>query len=126
MTGQPVPISNASQTVLHEHDLQVNNVLSSPYSGTVFIIEDAITLTTVYRAKGNEAAVVFAAGIDALFPLRRSRLGRNRLFTAFTRAKGWLRVSGTGPGADPFLREIEQAIQNVPRSSLHLSRSGGG
>ena len=78
------------------------------------LIEDAITLTTVYRAKGNEAAVVFAAGVDALLPLRRSRLGRNKLFTAFTRAKGWLRVSGTTPGADTFLREIEQAIQNVP------------
>lgn len=101
-------------TVLQEHDLQVNNVLASPYSGTGFIVEETITLTTVYRAKGNEAAVVFAAGVDALLPLRRSRLGRNRLFTAFTRAKGWLRVSGTKPGADPFVREIEQAMDNVP------------
>ena len=101
-------------TILQEHDLQVNNVLANPYSGTGFIIEEAITLTTVYRAKGNEAAVVFAAGVDALHPHRRSRLGRNKLFTAFTRAKGWLRVSGTKPGADTFLREIEQAMQNVP------------
>ncbi|MDE0621438.1 MAG: ATP-binding domain-containing protein [Bryobacterales bacterium] len=98
----------------HDLDLRVNNVLANPYSGAVFIIEGAITLTTVYRAKGNEAAVVFAAGIDALLPRRRSRLGRNRLFTALTRAKGWLRVSGIRPDADTFLREIEQAMQNVP------------
>ena len=101
-------------TVLQKDDIQVNNVLASPYSGTGFIVDEAITLTTVYRAKGNEAAVVFAAGVDALLPLRRSRLGRNKLFTAFTRAKGWLRVSGTGPGAEPFVREIEQAMENVP------------
>ena len=100
--------------ILQKHNLQVNNVLASPYSGTGFMIDDAITLTTVYRAKGNEAAVVFAAGVDALLPLRRSRLGRNKLFTAFTRAKGWLRVSGTKPGADCFLDEIEQAMHNVP------------
>ncbi|MYA32667.1 MAG: hypothetical protein F4164_05320 [Gemmatimonadales bacterium] len=104
----------AIATNLQEGDLQVNNVLASPYSGTGFIVEEAITLTTVYRAKGNEAAVVFAAGVDALRPRRRSRSGRSKLFTAFTRAKGWLRVSGTKPGADTFLREIEQAMHNVP------------
>lgn len=101
-------------TILQGHDVQVNNVLANPYSGTGFIIDEAVTLTTVYRAKGNEAAVVFAVGVDALFPLRKSRLGRNRLFTAFTRAKGWLRVSGTKPNADAFLREIQQAMHNVP------------
>lgn len=106
-------------TVLQKHDLQVNNVLASPYSGTGFIIEEAITLTTVYRAKGNEAAVVFAAGVDALLPFRRSRLGRNKIFTAFTRAKGWLRVSGIRPGANTFLREIEHAMHNVP--DLHFT-----
>jgi superfamily I DNA and RNA helicase len=36
----------------------------------------------VYRAKGNEAAAVFAVGIDAIET--ESRNGRNKIFTAST------------------------------------------
>ena len=102
------------EDALEKRGVGVNNVLSSPYSEKVFVIEDAVTLSTVYRAKGNEAAVVYAAGVDALHHFRKARLGRNRLFTAFTRAKAWLRVTGTVPGADQFMVEIDQALQNVP------------
>src|SRR5690606_29678724 len=99
---------------LFESGVDVNNVLDSPYSDTVFTIDGAVTLSTVYRAKGNEAAVVYAAGIDAIHPLRKTRIGRNRLFTAFTRAKAWLRISGTRPAADVFSAEVERALANVP------------
>src|SRR5690606_3992190 len=55
-----------------------------------------------------------AAGIDAIHPLRKTRIGRNRLFTAFTRAKAWLRISGTRPAADVFSAAVERALANVP------------
>jgi superfamily I DNA and RNA helicase len=71
-----------------------------------------VTLSTVYRAKGNEAAVVFAAGVDAI-PLR-TRSGRNKLFTAFTRTKAWLRVSGIGTPASVISKEIESALAHFP------------
>jgi superfamily I DNA and RNA helicase len=100
---------------LSKISLEVNDLLGNPFNTTEFVLEERITLSTVYRAKGNEAPVVFAMGLDALLPLRRSRIARNRIFTAFTRAKAWLRVSGIQPAAAPFFAEIDRALENFPR-----------
>ncbi|NGZ69230.1 ATP-binding domain-containing protein, partial [Vibrio aestuarianus subsp. cardii] len=67
-----------------------------------------------HRAKGNEAAEVFSIGIDALFNKRNLRSGRNKIFTAFTRTKAWLKVSGIGSRVDGFFSEIEESLKNSP------------
>jgi superfamily I DNA and RNA helicase len=67
---------------------------------------------SVYRAKGNEAAVVAVLGCDAA-PLK-SRSGRNRIFTAFTRTKAWLRITGMAPGFAPLDQEIRKALRLAP------------
>lgn len=100
---------------LADAGIPVNNILADPYGRPAFSVEGEVTLSTVYRAKGNEAAVVFAVGIDALHPTRKLQRGRNKLFTAFTRAKGWLRVSGIGAGASFFVNELATAMAKVPR-----------
>lgn len=92
--------------------IESNNIIADRFSEPSFMIEGKVTLSTVYRAKGNEAAVVAVLGCDAV-PLR-SRTGRNRLFTAFTRTKGWLRVTGQGNVFAPLHAEIKQAIANAP------------
>ncbi len=89
-----------------------NNIIADPYSEPPFTIAGMVTLSTVYRAKGNEAAVVFAMGVDAV-PLP-TRSGRNRLFTAFTRSKAWLRVSGVGRAASAVCDEIDSALAKFP------------
>jgi len=100
---------------LLEQQIRCNNILDNPYTSSVFAVDGRVTLSTVHRAKGNEAAAVIAVGIDALHPLRESRTGRNRIFTAFTRAKVWLRVSGVGELAEFFLKELDTAFKNCPR-----------
>jgi superfamily I DNA and RNA helicase len=95
------------------HGLSSNNVIADPYNEPPFTIAGKVTLSTVYRAKGNEAAAVIAVGIDAVHT--RLRGGRNKIFTAFTRSKAWLRVSGILPAAAPILRELRTAISNSPR-----------
>jgi superfamily I DNA and RNA helicase len=92
--------------------IECNNIIADRFSEPPFLIEGKITLSTVYRAKGNEAAVVVVLGCDAI-PLR-IRTGRNRLFTAFTRTKGWLRVTGLGTSFATLQAEIEQALSLVP------------
>jgi len=91
-----------------------NNVLDNPYSSSRFAVDGMVTLSTVHRAKGNEAAAVIALGIDALFQLRRGRIGRNRIFAAFTRTKAWLRVCGVGDNAAYFLKELATAADKSP------------
>lgn len=95
-----------------------NNIIADPYNEPPFMISGKVTLSTVYRAKGNEAALVFAVGVDALN--HETRAGRNKLFTAFTRTKAWLRVSGVSGvrnGVDVaglLMAELDQAVRNSP------------
>lgn len=89
-----------------------NNVIADPYNEPPFTIVGKVSLSTVYRAKGNEASVVFAMGIDAVDV--KARGGRNKLFTAFTRTKAWLRVSGVGLAAKKTLNELAIAGSEAP------------
>lgn len=89
-----------------------NNVIADPYNEPPFTISGKVTLSTVYRAKGNEAAAVVAVGVDAVET--KSRDGRNKLFTAFTRSKAWLRVSGIGEKAALVSNEIAIAADRSP------------
>lgn len=69
----------------------------------------SVVFTSIYRAKGNEAGMVYVvnaqecegqgAGLASL---------RNRLFTAITRSKAWVRVTGHGTKMERILKEFEQ------------------
>jgi superfamily I DNA and RNA helicase len=97
---------------LAEVGIRSNNILANPYTEPPFTVSGCVTLSTVYRAKGNEAALVLAVGIDGI--AAKARSGRNKLFTAFTRSKAWLRVSGVGAVAKALLTELEDAKLHFP------------
>lgn len=97
---------------LSERGIETNNIIADRYNEPAFTIDGKCTLSTVYRAKGNEAAVVAVLGCDGV-PLS-TRSGRNRLFTAFTRTKGWLRITGMGSDFRPLQREIHKALELAP------------
>ena len=97
---------------LSDRGIKSNNIIADRYSEPAFLIEGKCTLTTVYRAKGNEAAVVAVLGCDGV-PLN-TRSGRNRLFTAFTRTKGWLRITGMLPRFAPLEVEVAKALSIAP------------
>jgi superfamily I DNA and RNA helicase len=103
---------------LAKRKIQSNNIIADRYSEPAFQIEGKCTLTTVYRAKGNEAAVVAVLGCDAV-PLN-IRSGRNRLFTAFTRTKGWLRISGMTPAFNTLRDEINEALRRAPLMEFNM------
>lgn len=103
-------LSNISE-MLSLSEISSNNVIADPYNEPPFCIAGKVSLSTVYRAKGNEAAAVIAVGLDAVDT--RGRDGRNKIFTAFTRSKAWLRVSGT-QGASKVLEELEIAVRKSP------------
>jgi len=73
----------------------------------------SVTFTGIYRAKGNEAGMVYVvnaqdcdgtgAGLASL---------RNRLFTAITRSKAWVRVVGHGTGMTRLMEEFRRLKQN--------------
>lgn len=99
---------------LIEKCIYVNNVLLNPYTSTDFVNKGHITLSTVHRAKGNEAPIVFVIGVDALYKFRKTRAGRNKLFTAFTRTKCCLKISGVGETARYFMDEVTRTLNDYP------------
>ena len=108
---------NALRKRLQDRDIHVNNLQDDSFSIRDFQREGAVTISTIYKAKGNEAYVVYILGIDALFYSATPR-SRNRAFTAMTRAKGWLYITGIGQVADQFAAEIVLAKRHYPTLSF--------
>jgi superfamily I DNA and RNA helicase len=70
--------------------------------------ERSVTFTGIYRAKGNEAAMIYVANAHEDFTLKQNQARtRNRLFTAITRSKGWVRVTGVGTEMKELLEEFK-------------------
>jgi len=99
---------------LNKHGIKTFNMLSAPPNTKEFTIEEQVTLTTVYRAKGNEAGSVYITGVDSIFYNKDSIQERNKLFTAMTRAKAWVTITGTGDMMSIFTKEIEKTLANYP------------
>lgn len=98
--------------ILVDKDIKTFNLLKQPSNTTDFIIEKYITLTTVYRAKGNEAGCVYIIGVDSIFYNKDSIVERNKLFTAITRANAWVTITGLGEKGVEFDKEIKKVIEN--------------
>ena len=82
-------------------------------SPDVFYQGDSVTCTGIHRAKGNEAAMVYVInGNECHTSSANLSLVRNRLFTAITRSKAWVRVTGIGTGMDYLIEEYDK-IRNA-------------
>ena len=69
----------------------------------------SVTFTGIYRAKGNEAGMVYIINAqDCHSGLRNLASLRNRLFTAITRSKAWIRVLGVGADMKELIKEYEE------------------
>jgi superfamily I DNA and RNA helicase len=77
----------------------------------VFTEPGTVTFTGIFRAKGNEAAMVYVVNAQdcfgAVLPRYVARI-RNRLFTAITRSKAWVRVIGVGKAMAALKEEFEK------------------
>lgn len=75
-------------------------------------VERSIAITHIYRAKGNEAAMVYVVNSHECYTGFQLAKKRNTLFTAITRSRAWVRVCGVGPSM-AALREEYQAVLNA-------------
>ena len=78
---------------------------------------DSVTFTGIYRAKGNEAGMVYVINAQDCHGRGRNLASiRNRLFVAITRSKAWIRVVGVGPD----MTAIESEYHSVRTSNFQL------
>jgi superfamily I DNA and RNA helicase len=92
-----------------------SNLAGVTTSVDIFNQPGTVTFTGVFRAKGNEAGMVYVINAQdcftAFLPRDVARV-RNRLFTAITRSKAWVRVLGIGPHMEALKAEFEKAKVN--------------
>lgn len=97
-------------------DLGIDSHLAGVDSAPdVFFIadRDSVTVTGIHRAKGNEAGLVYIVNAqESLASSVNLAHTRNRLFTAITRSKAWVRVSGVGQEMDALVEEFERIREN--------------
>jgi superfamily I DNA and RNA helicase len=88
-----------------------SNLAGVTSSADIFSEPGTVTFTGIFRAKGNEAAMVYVINAQDCFsaslPRSVARV-RNRLFTAMTRSKGWVRVLGVGHSMSALRSEFEK------------------
>ncbi|GHT67963.1 hypothetical protein FACS1894110_14480 [Spirochaetia bacterium] len=98
---------------LFEKDINSHlaGVSSSP---DIFFDSDneSITFTGIFRAKGNEAGMVYIINAqDCYYSWANMATVRNQLFTAITRSKAWVRIVGIGENMELLKREFERVKQ---------------
>ncbi|WP_343339159.1 hypothetical protein TPELB_15130 [Terrisporobacter petrolearius] len=76
----------------------------------LFWYDDAVTISQIGRAKGNEAPMVYIVGLEDIAKDEASIKERNKLFTAMTRAKCWVNLMGVGSYS--LYEEIERAVKS--------------
>lgn len=92
---------------LLEMDIQCH-LAGVDYGPDTFFQPDtkSVTFTGIYRAKGNEAGMVYIINAQDCHSTAWNLASiRNRLFTAITRSKAWIRVLGIGSGMKELKKE---------------------
>lgn len=70
--------------------------------------DGAVTVSQIHRAKGNEADIIYVAGLDAVARSEASIPLRNQVFVGLTRSRGWVML--TGIGQHPLYDEVRQVL----------------
>ncbi|WP_336992481.1 DEAD/DEAH box helicase [Leucobacter sp. VD1] len=97
-----------------------NHLAGVDLSADIFFApeHESITFTGINRAKGNEAGMVYVVNAHEGNDERRNlAVVRNRLFTAITRSKAWVRICGVGPEMESLAEEFEA----VKKAKFQLS-----
>jgi superfamily I DNA and RNA helicase len=78
--------------------------------------QGSIAMAHIFRAKGNEAAMVYVVDAQDAFGFSRREAKRNALFTAITRSRAWVRICGYGEG----MRKLELEMQKLEAKNFRL------
>lgn len=92
------------------------HIVGSGSSSSQVFQSNSVAITHVYRAKGNEAPMVYVADSQKCFGGLNVSIERNKLFTAMTRSKAWVRVSGIGPS----MRKLEAEFNTITEKNYKL------
>lgn len=83
----------------------------------------SIAITHIFRAKGNEAAMVYVADCEYGTEGTNKITRRNTIFTAITRSRAWVRATGVGVNFAALRAEIDEVSGNEWRLDFEIPTS---
>lgn len=104
----------AIKSALYEKDISAHLVGVTNSLDELFQ-PGSVAVAHVYRAKGNEAAMVYVLHAEfCQSDIETGKMGRKRniLFTALTRSKCWVRLFGIGQRMQKFCLEVDRVKHN--------------
>ena len=108
--------------------LDIDSVIPGFIDDTaVFAEQGKVTLSTVFRAKGNEAPVIYILSFESLYGYVDPVGDRNKAFTSISRAKAFVRITGVGKLMEHAKAEIDKTLKDFPyfRFGSTPLKSGG-
>jgi len=84
----------------------------------IFKVPGHVTISTVFKAKGNEAQVVYILNFEESELEEQIIQSRNMAFTSMTRTKGWLNITGTGYIMKELIKELDTILKMYPEIEL--------
>lgn len=102
------------ENLLNDKNIKTFNLSDAVWDNKNYSIKGCVTLSTVYKAKGNESGSVHIVGIDGVYNNLDLRpiIERNKIFTAMTRSKAWVTITGIGSAYKLFEEEIKKVLSN--------------
>lgn len=85
---------------------------------SLFKADNCVTLTTPYRAKGNESHVVFVMNCETLYSDTTFRT-RSSIFVSITRSLGWCFLTGVGSGFEKLKNEYNNLTADYPQVTFY-------
>jgi len=120
-----IGLSTSKQEKLFDIFRQLKNELARNSIKSIIVGEDVerdtfkvpghITISTVFKAKGNEAYLVYILNFEESEVEEQIIKSRNMAFTSMTRTKGWLYITGTGPTMEKLEKEINSILSMYPK-----------
>jgi superfamily I DNA and RNA helicase len=110
----PEPISQKDEYYALRRHLDSRGIASSLAGVTndrdQFSQAGVVTVSGIYRAKGNEAPMVYVANSDFCVVGHELIRLRNILFTSITRSRAWVRLCGVGASMPTLQKEIDGVV----------------
>jgi len=97
-----------------------SHLVGVTYSRDEFFHEKSIAISGIYRAKGNEAPMVYVLNANDCYGGYELIKKRNILFTAITRSRAWVRVYGFGERMKKLCAEMEAVRQSGHRLNFRV------
>lgn len=110
MKSRKINFFIAGTTEVNQQYYKNNNNLKNKFRE-----DNTVMIASPYKAKGNEARWVFLFGLDRIAKDESNLKLRKQLFTAITRTKGFLWISGLSTQNTSnysLYQELEQAIES--------------